>query len=64
MRSTLILRVPCVPFGGVVHLIGQHIPRVVTDVVGRAEDEVEGDILVSRRVMNILHSRLALLQNL
>ena len=34
MCSTFILRVPGIPVGGVVDLIGQHITRIMTEVVG------------------------------
>ena len=64
MLCTFILRIPRIPVRWVVDPIGQHITGIVTKVIGWAEHEVEGDILIGSRVMNILHSGLALFQYL
>ena len=43
---TFMLGVPGIPLGGVIDLVGQDITRVMTKVIGRAEHEVEINILL------------------
>ena len=45
MRCTVDIRVPGVPLTGVVDGVGQHVARIVADIVGRTEHFFESNIL-------------------
>ena len=52
MRCTVDIRVPGVPLTGVVDGVGQHVARIVADIVGRTEHFFESNILSLSNVID------------